>query len=94
MREHSAKRKSDMRFVIHCTLLLLAFVGFVTVIDHCSGQGGDVDLAGLGARQLDASDDAFVALGKARAEHCQFDRCWQPLCSWRRDLWSGNPGGA
>ncbi len=56
-----------MRFVIHCTLLLLAFVGFVTIIDHGSGPGQDVDLADLGVRQLDASDEAAVALRQGQA---------------------------
>ena len=53
-----------MRFVIRCTLLLLAFVGLATIVDQWNGPGGD---ANLGVRQLDAGDDAYVALRQGQA---------------------------
>lgn len=54
-----------MRFVIHCTLLLMAFVGLATVIDHWSTPTGDDDLVGLSVRQLQPSDETFAALRHA-----------------------------
>ena len=34
---------SDMRFVVHCAMLLLAFVGLATIVDHCTTPTADDD---------------------------------------------------
>lgn len=56
-RRYAPKRTTDMRFVIHCALLLLAFVGLATVIDHWTAPVGDDGQADTSARQMPSSDD-------------------------------------
>ena len=53
---------SDMRFVIHCALLLLAFVGLATIVDRCTAPAGDEDSVNLSARQLASVDDSKTLL--------------------------------
>ena len=54
-----------MRFVIHCALLLFAFVGLATLVDRWTAPAAEDDISTLGVRQLDSSDDAFTALRQA-----------------------------
>src|SRR5258707_13322899 len=64
-RRYARKRRTDMRFVIHCALLLMAFVGLATVFDHWTTPAGDDDLVSLGVRQLQPSDETYGALRQA-----------------------------
>jgi len=57
-----------MRFVLHCTLLLLAFVGLATVVDHGMTPDDD-DLVRLSVRQLQSGDDSYAEL--ERADHAK-----------------------
>jgi hypothetical protein len=65
MRGYPTKRRSEMRFVIHCALLLSAFVGLASVVDRWTTPVPDDELAALGGKQLDSSDEAYVALHHA-----------------------------
>src|SRR4051812_47210876 len=64
-RHYARKRRTDMRFVIHCALLLMAFVGLATVFDHWTTPAGDDDLVGLSVGQLQPSDETYAALRHA-----------------------------
>ncbi len=66
-----------MRFVLHCTLLLLAFVGLATVIDHSMTPAGDDELVGLSLRQLQPRDDSYDQL--QRADHAKNYLSMKPL---------------
>jgi hypothetical protein len=54
-----------MRFVIHCALLLMAFVGLATIMDRWTTPAGDEDLVDLNVGRLQPSNDTFAALQRA-----------------------------
>jgi hypothetical protein len=54
-----------MRFVIHCALLLMAFVGLATVIDRWTTPPSDDDLVGLSVGQMQPNDETYAALRQA-----------------------------
>ncbi len=65
MRGHATKRRSDMRFVVHCALLLFAFVGLATVVDRWTAPATADDNSTPGVRRLDSGAEAFVPLHQA-----------------------------
>ncbi len=60
---HATKRSTDMRFVIHCALLLLAFVGLATILDRWSTPAAQ-DPVNAVARQSTPMDNSLSVLGK------------------------------
>ena len=65
---------SDMRFVLRCALLLLAFVGLATIVDHCTTPAVDDD----GIDQRAGLSDDFSATPR-RAENGKNTLPVQPL---------------
>ncbi|CAN5323870.1 hypothetical protein BH10PLA2_BH10PLA2_33840 [soil metagenome] len=63
-------RTSDMRFVIRCTLLLLALVGTATVYDRWTSSPAENEVAISRVRQRDFSDDVLIACQPAK-KHLQ-----------------------
>jgi hypothetical protein len=66
MRGFATRRGSDMRFVIHCALLLFAFVGLATEVDRWTATTAKDDMTTLGVCPPDSSDEASVAMCQAR----------------------------
>ncbi len=59
---HRRKRSTDMRFVIHCALLLLAFVGLASILDRWSTQAAENPVNAV-ARQSMPKDNSWSVLG-------------------------------